>query len=236
MNTRGIGVVGLLTGLLWSSVAWGQDADVSVTHGINGSDLGLAEALPVDVAVDDVCLAPLGDLTFGEVRGPLPLPAPGTYNVKVFLDDGDCGGALVIDRDLSVLFGQTVNIVAHLNNSGQPTATAFNTNLSPLGAGNARVELHHGAAAGEVDVILRPRGQTLAEGGLRIENLANNDQRVADVPAGAYRVRVRDAITNETLVGPVTLRAREGGVFSVFAVGSAANESLGAVVIPSEIP
>ncbi|MCK7482757.1 MAG: hypothetical protein M0C28_40785 [Candidatus Moduliflexus flocculans] len=48
-------------------------ARVTVVHGINGKDLGLAEALPVDVQVGSTCLLP--GFTFRTIAGPVKLAA-----------------------------------------------------------------------------------------------------------------------------------------------------------------
>ena len=48
-------------------------ATVYVVHGINGKDLALPEALPVDVQVGDTCA--LTDFQFRNIAGPISLPA-----------------------------------------------------------------------------------------------------------------------------------------------------------------
>ena len=235
MMRSALTLMGFLGVMATSLPAWAQDAQVSVTHGINGEDLALSEALPVDVAVDGACVVALEGLAFGETRGPLPLPAPATYNVEVFLKDGTpCGGVKVIDRDISVLFGQSVNIVAHLNSSGQPSATAFNTNTVPTGNDNTRLAVQHGAAAGMVDVIVRRIGYKFSQGWTRLEDLKNGEQQVADLPADTYKIRVRDAISRKTVLGPLELPLNSGILYSVFAVGSPANGTFDVLLITND--
>ena len=55
---------------------------VYVVHGINGTDLGLSEALPVDVSLNGACALP--GFTFGEIVGPLELPV-GSYDIAIGL-------------------------------------------------------------------------------------------------------------------------------------------------------
>ena len=216
------------------------DAGVSVTHAINGEDLGLSEALPVDIAVDGTCIDALESLEFGETRGPIPLPAPATYNVEVYLDLGGaaCSGALVIDTDVSVLFGQAVNIVAHLNESGQPKATAFNSNLTDTGGGQTRVAVHHTASAPTVDVILRRTSDDRYSRFIgryfryaNLDDLSNSDQAVADLPAAEWSVRLRDAVSRKTVFGPVLLTLDPRTLYSVLAVGTAGTETFDVKII-----
>ena len=210
------------------------DAGVSVTHAINGEDLGLSEALPVDIAVDGTCIDALESLEFGETRGPIPLPAPATYDVEVYLDLGGaaCSGALVIDTDVSVLFGQAVNIVAHLNESGQPKATAFNTDLSATGFENTRIAVHHTAAAPMVDVILWRRTYPAWKGYIRLEDLSNSGQMTANVGAdNKWWVRLRDAVSRKTVFGPVRLSFEPETLYSLLAVGTAGTETFTVKII-----
>lgn len=231
---RKIGV--FLAGAIVSAAALpalAQDAQVSVTHAIDGRDLGLvSESLPVDVAVNDACVDALNDLTFGETRGPLPLPAPASYNVKVFLaGSSDCSGDPVINTDVSVLFGQAVNIVAHLNESGQPKATAFNTNLTDTGLDNTRIAVHHTAAAPMVDVILRRKISPWWKGFVRLEDLSNSEQMTANVEADDYWVRIFDPVSRTTVLGPVRLPFEAGTLYSILAVGTAGTDTFTVKII-----
>ena len=47
----------------------GFNASVYIVHGIPGQDLGFAENLPIDIAVDGDCV--LRNLVFGQIYGPL---------------------------------------------------------------------------------------------------------------------------------------------------------------------
>lgn len=225
MPKLGTLLAGALVGLAIALPASAQAADVSVTHAINGDDLGLAPLLPVDVAVNGGCVGALESLEFGETRGPLSLPAPATYTVEVFLAEGGaaCGGTRVIEANLPVLFGQTVNIVAYLNESGQPTATAFNSNLTDTGSRNTRIAVHHTAAAPTVDIVLT-RGRYFRDFKVaKLDDLSNGDQAVANLREGKWSVRIRDAISRRTLFGPATLDLDPRTLYSVLAVGTKAN-------------
>ena len=225
-------LAGAVIGLAAAVPAWAQTADVSVTHAINGKDLGQAEALPVDVAVDGRCVTPLEGLKFGETRGPLSLPAPAIYNVEVFLDDGSsCGGTPVIDTDVNVLFGQAINIVAHLNDSGQPKATGFNSNLTDTGRKHTRVAVHHTAAAPTVDVILQ-RGRLFRGFQIvRLNDLSNMEQAVAKLRATEWSVRIRDAVSRKTVFGPTTLDLDAKTLYSILAVGTAGTKTFDVKII-----
>lgn len=133
-----------------------SDATVTVIHGITGQDLGLAPELPVDVEVSGQCV--LTSFTFGSISPRLDLP-PGSYDIRVRLSDGACGGAVAVEA-LGVPFAADENatVIAHLDASGGPTASKFTNDLTPSAAHQGRVVAHHTAAAPAVDVRLRRPG------------------------------------------------------------------------------
>jgi hypothetical protein len=126
---------------------------VTVVHGIPGEDLGLDPALPVDVLVNG-SLCALTGLEFGDISPRLDLPA-GTYDLEVKVSDGACGGATAVGADdVDVHGGINASVVAHLDAAGEPTLSVFVNDLSPAALYQARVAVHHTAAAPAVDVDL----------------------------------------------------------------------------------
>lgn len=112
----------LLLGALSFIPTLASAATITVVHGINGLDLGLPRALPVDIAVDGSCA--LSNVTFGaSTRVELP---QGTYQVTVHPSTGDCSSAPVIDQEVSVPAGvKNVGLVAQIADSGTPQLKAF---------------------------------------------------------------------------------------------------------------
>lgn len=97
-------------------------ADVLVVHGINGKDLNLPRALPVDIAVNGTCA--LKGVTFGS-SAPVELSA-GTYQVTVHPSDGSCKATPVINQTVQVpSTAVNVGLVANLSDSGIPQLGAF---------------------------------------------------------------------------------------------------------------
>jgi hypothetical protein len=112
----------LVVGVLSLLPSAASAATVTVVHGINGRDLGLTRALPVDIAVNGSCA--LVGVTFGaSTRVELP---EGSYRVTVHSSTGNCSAAPVIDQQVAVPAGvRNVGLVAQISNAGAPQLTAF---------------------------------------------------------------------------------------------------------------
>lgn len=138
-------------------------ADVVVVHGINGLDLGLADAaLPVDISISDQCLQ---DLSFGDIDSSVELDA-GIYVAQVHLADATepCAGTLVATTSVDVSLDENLTIIAHLSAEGTPKIAKFSNDVRPAtDTGGARLMVHHGGPAGGVrrcHSIWVSRGQT----------------------------------------------------------------------------
>ncbi len=164
-----------------------RGASVFVVHGINGKDLGLPEALPVDVSVNGNCAIP--GLRFRNIKGAIQLPG-GKYDIVVRLaNTTPCTGAAVITANgVTLLPGSNTSIVAHLNAAGAPTASVFDNDLEG-GPGDATVAARHTAAFSAVDVAVRGTrvftGVTNGQGGLAATQAGF--ARVQIFPAGQSR-------------------------------------------------
>jgi hypothetical protein len=187
-------------------------ATVYVVHGINGADLGLDTALPVDVEVNGACALP--GFRFRDIAGPLALPE-GDYAINVRLAaQPACSGTAVIQvPDLAVPAGANLSIVAHLSAAGAPTASVFANDVDAA-SGSAKIAARHVAQFGAVDVGLdgaRPfTGVTNGLGGTA--SVRTGRATVAVFPAGA---------ADAALTQHVTLRGNELTVY--YAVGTPAN-------------
>lgn len=189
------------------------EATVYVVHGINGTDLGADEALPVDVSVSGVgCV--LEDVRFRDVEGPLTLPA-GTYDIEVRLAAADpCTGDLAIDAaGLQLTADDDVSITAHLAEGGTPTASVFANDVSAAD-GKTKVSPRHAADFGPVDVVV--------DGDAAFENVPNGASGTATLDPGTYTVAVQTP-DNQTTAFEADLGLDAGTLYAAYAVGTVAN-------------
>ena len=136
-------------------------AMVTVVHGINGSDLGLAPSLPVDIAVNGSC-AIKGVMFTQSTQVEL---GAGSYSITVHPANGSCSAASVIKQTVTVpSSARLIGLVANLSDTGSPQLAAFiNDNEyapsitvnnaaanAPIfaGAGPARMIFYHGNPLG----------------------------------------------------------------------------------------
>lgn len=194
------------------SPAQAADAQVTVIHGIPNT--------PVDVYVNGTLT--LNDFQPNTITDPLSLPA-GSYNVKVFpADAADASGTPVIDATAEVPDGGNVTLIAHLTADGKPTITPFVNDTSAVPAGQGRLVVRHTAAAPAVDV--RGGGAVLVPG------LTNPNEAALVTAAGPVSADVVLAGTSTVAIGPADLTIAEGTTTIVYAVGSAADSTLGLLV------
>ena len=221
LSTFVIAAAGLLAVQAWAQPAQAQDASVQVIHGINGTDLGFDEALPVDIAVDGACALP--GVSFRDIARDVALPA-GSYEIAVSLADAGtpCGGLLVVNSRVELAVFENATIIAHLNQGVSPTLTKVSNNVSPLGAHDTRLAVVHAAVAPPVDVRARPKRGSFRDS-LFIDGLANGEQSFpSDAPAGSYQVRISPDGSFRS-VAQVDVRLDPQVAYTAFAVGSLAN-------------
>lgn len=191
----------LAGGLFLSGLAAAQTASIYVVHGIPGTN-----GFPVDVQVTGpgVTACPVQGLTFGEIRGPLALPA-GSYvfDIKAANAMAPCSGATALSTGAAVSAGASVTAVAHLT-AGAPPAPTVSLFVNAVAAGTApgagRVTVHHTAAAPAVDVSVQ-RGKGSAAPAV-IPNLSNGNSATADLLAGNWFASLAPAGSSATVFGP----------------------------------
>lgn len=195
-----------------ATAATSEDATLSVLHGIPDT--------PVDVYVN-------GDLTLddfqpGDLAGPLELPA-GDYEVALTATDAaDDSSPVLGPITLTLESGSSYTAVAHLTESGEPTAKLFMNDTSTTAAGEGRLTVRHVAAAPAVDV--------LAGDSPVIEGLANPDEASLDLAAGTVSASVALAGTTDPVLGPTDVAIADGTLTIVYAWGSAEDENLALAV------
>jgi hypothetical protein len=205
--------------------------DLFVVHAINGGDLGFPEALPVDIGLDGGC-TPLQDVEFGQSAFAATLGA-GIYEAQVYLADGAaCGGTLAVAADIEIPVVGTVFAVAHLDQNGVPTLSAFTARLDDIGSGLAKVQVAHAAAAPAVDVFLKGGGK---RGKLRIRDLGPGEQSfAAQVDASrSYSVLIRPASGGKPVLRLSGVEFTADAYTIVFAVGTPAGGTF--TVLPVEV-
>ncbi|MCV2392935.1 DUF4397 domain-containing protein [Actinotalea sp. M2MS4P-6] len=206
------GIALALSGALPAAAVDSDTAELSVLHGVPG--------LTVDVWVNGE--RTLDDFAPGDLAGPLEL-APGTYTVAITAADAaDDSSPAIGPVDLPLEGGTSYTAVAHLNADGDPTATLFTNDISATDAGQGRLTVRHVAAAPAVDI--------LAGGDAVIEDLANPDESVLDLPAGTVSAAVAAAGTTEPVLGPADVTISDGVNTIVYAWGSLSDENLALAV------
>ncbi len=187
-------------------------ADLSVLHGIPDTT--------VDVYVN-------GDLTLddfepGDLAGPLDLPA-GDYEVAITAPDAaDASSPILGPVTLTLEANASYTAVAHLDEGGAPTVTAFANDISQTAAGEGRLTVRHTAAAPAVDI--------LAGGSPVIEGLVNPDEASLDLAPGTISAAVAAAGTTDPVIGPADVTIEEGVLTIVYAWGSLEDDTLALAV------
>lgn len=197
------------------ALAQSGDAMVRVAH--------LASDAPnVDVYVDDAPVPELQNVAYGTISPYLPLPA-GAYNIKVYAT-GDYS-APVIEADVEVAGGAAYTIGAvGLVGDGSLAAQVYEDDLAAPASGNAKVRVIHASPdAGPVDVV--PEGGEALVSGLEFPSASP----YAEVPAGSYVLNVNAAGTDQTAITTEATVA-DGGIYTAFAVGTAAAGDLGVLI------
>lgn len=202
------------------SAAIAGDATLFAVHGIDGRDLGLKKALPVDVSVDGACALP--NFRFGDVTDGIVLPA-GRYDIAISLRDRDnpCGGTTVIAGNFRFRSDATYSVVAHLDEAGVPTATRFRIPTWAVRDGFGRLVVVHGAVAPEVDVTVSRESRT--NRGVALDRLSNGDSRKATLADGSWLARIYPALADTPVGDAAEAPVIDGKVTVVYAVGSLAN-------------
>jgi hypothetical protein len=169
------------------------------------------DAPNVDVSVNGEPVAALQNVPYGTVSPYLPLPA-GTQQVTVY-PAGDSSQP-VIDGAVGLV------------SDGSLRAQVYQDDLTPPAQGNSKLRVVHASPdAGPVDVV--PAGGAPLVSGLGFPNASP----YAQVPAGTYTLNINAAGTGTTAISVPNATVASGGVYSAFAVGTAAAGSLDVILV-----
>lgn len=185
-----------------AAFAQSDEGEVIVVHGVPD--------LTVDVYVNgDLTLE---DFNFGDVAGPLALPA-GSYDLEIYGADEDPEATEpTLSGSTDLPAGAVATIAAYLEEGGSPTLGVFVEDNSEIAAGEARVTARHLADFGAVDV--------LANDGAVFEGVTNGAGGSADVPADTYNIKITAAGDADTVAFDADVPLAEGTNTIAYAIGS----------------
>ncbi len=186
-------------------------AKVTVVHGIPG--------VKVDVYVDGK--AALEDFAFKTVTPEIDLPA-GDRKIDIRPAGADASSKPILSTTATVTAGLNATVVANLTADGKPAANIFVNPTTAVPSNMGRVIVRHTAAAPAVDI--------LAGGTAVVKNLSNPDEKSLMVPAGPLSAAVALAGTTDPVIGPLPLTVPGGKTTVVYAIGSAKDKTLTAVL------
>jgi hypothetical protein len=206
------------------------DATLRVGHGIPGKDVSdaLDPALPVDVCVGSTPI--ITGFTFGTIAGPFSLPA-GTYPVDISLANtlAPCSNDPVLSKNFTLNDGDNVTIMAHLEEGGGLTATAFDNALAMAPeAGSAKIVAHHLANAPAVNFSVQKFIRTL----LTVPGVENGMQAAADLEAGLLNINISPSGSNLPIIFQRKVNFTAGLTYIAYAVGSLENGTFTIMVEP----
>jgi hypothetical protein len=175
---------------------------VTVVHGLRG--------VVADVYIDGALALPAFEPE--RVTDPIPVAA-GPHRVEIRLAGAPASSPPAVTADVDVVADARQSIVAHLDNAGNPTVTAYLDDDSPIPAGEARAIIRHTAFAGPVDVSLNDSVVAPA--------LAEPGTTSAEVPPATYQVSVWTPGTRDAVAAPQSADLSEGAATVMYLIGSA---------------
>ncbi|MEZ5409606.1 MAG: DUF4397 domain-containing protein [Acidimicrobiales bacterium] len=191
-----------------------SQAAVQVLHGVPGAE--------VDVYVNGKALTT--GFNTGEIAGPVTL-TPGSYDVALFAADArapesssDRTDEPIVEQNVAV-GADPATLVAHLNDQGQPTLTAFKEDLAPVAPGQSRVVLRNLMADGPVDASVN---------GSIVGSIGAGQEVSAVVPAGTAKVEFVGDDGKVLTTANVTVG--DGELASLSAIGAPASSTAQIVI------
>jgi hypothetical protein len=185
------------------------------------------DAPAVDIFVNDMLA--VENLEFGNATGYVALPA-GDHNVKV-APHGEAADAAVIDADVTLEADQAYEVAA-VGQVADIAPAIFPVDLAALESmDEAAVRVIHASPdAPAVDVAVK-------DGDILIENLAFPDASdYLMVPAASYDLEVRPTGTTDVALDLAGVELEAGKAYSVYAIGTLADETLTVLPIVSGAP
>jgi hypothetical protein len=222
-NTKLIGTAAALAAVMAiPAIGAAQDDAMDETAKVRVGHFS-PDAPAVDVYAGDAAI--LTNVSFGELSEYLEVPA-GTYSIAVVAAGADpAEGAVIGPVDLPFEAGTMTTVAAtNVLESIEPQVIADTPNPQE-GIAQVRV-VHFSADAPAVDIALD-------EGDVVVENLAypNATEAYLDLPEGEYDLEIRPTGTTDVAFDIDPLDLPGGNSFTVFAIGSLADDSF--TVLPA---
>jgi hypothetical protein len=214
---RGLGLAAVMlllaAGLLATGTTAGAQGTATITavHGVRG--------LVADVYLDGQLVLP----GFQPERATDPMTVPaGTHRLDVRKAGDPASATPLVSSTFDAPAGRRASVLVHLDASGAPQVTLFEDDLAPIPAGQVRLVLRHGAAAGPVDLLL--------DGLPVVQALANTAQSVSNQGASPHELTISVAGQVAPASGPRSVDLQAGASYTFYLVGSAGTSSLAWIV------
>jgi len=215
-----------LSGALFSVSAQAQDSNsyLYIAHAAPGRAVATPTlpistanpALPVDVSVDGNCIA--HGLSYGEIGGPYSGPA-GTYSFQFTMANSalPCTGQSLFGATVSLSPGTAYFGVLYVDASSAINGLLFQTDLSPIGSGFARVEV--------VNTTEETLNASVTNGsGTGTISIAPLSLQEGTVLVGSYQASITSGAT--TFVGPTSIEVTSRDTSLWVISGSAAKQTV----------
>ena len=138
---------------------------------------------------------------------------PATFDIRIFVQGANPQSATPVIAVLGAVIPDNVelSVVAHLDGQGNPTATVYRNDNSPVSSGLARVSVRHTAQA--------PAVQLVANGFPKLA-LTNPYFGDLEVPATTIPLQLQVPFTGAAITQSVPLTFASGTRYFVYAIGS----------------
>jgi hypothetical protein len=199
------------------------DAYLYLVHAAPGRNVSATTnpALPVDVKVNDNCV--LKGVAFGEVAGPLTLPA-GSYSLNVSAADTTtpCSRPAVFTATATLQAGVTSFGVVSVTADHQFTGQFFQPALDPIPVGQSRVVIANLSDAALTAALT----DTTNNQSNSVSNIAPLTDQTVLAPSGAYTGAVFLAGTQTQVFGPIPADLQSRNLYFYVLAGLTSNNSI----------
>jgi len=145
----------------------------------------------------------------------VPAVAAGRYDIRIFAQGANpqTAAPVIAVLDATIPDNVELSILAHLDNSGSPTATVYRNDNSPVQAGWARVSVRHAAVAPAVQLVAG-----------NVPKLALTNPYFGDleVPAATIPLQLQVPFAGTAITPVAPLSFQSGTRYFVYAIGSVA--------------
>lgn len=183
---------------------------IFVVHGIPGVNVDVyanpaGGTIPATPAIAGFQPKQIVDVTVG----------PATFDIRIFAQGANPQTATPVIEVLGAVIPNNVelSILAHLDLHGNPTATVYRNDNTPVQAGWARVSVRHAADAPAVQ---------LTANGLPKLALTNPYFGDLEVPATTIALQLQVPFAGTAITPPASLSFASGTRYFVYAIGSVA--------------